>query len=103
MLFTAAANAATMTDRLGEAITLAIVGMLVVFTALCLTAVVIVLLNRWDDMRSPPEPGTPATDGPRTARSDQQRLIAVIAAAATAAIGAPVRVRDVQPAGRTTH
>lgn len=81
------------TSKLTDALTLMIVGMGVVFGALTILLAVVVLINRLTRETSAPSPSSPMQDG---------QLVAVIAAAATAALGKHVAVRDIQPAEKTS-
>lgn len=88
-------------DRLTEGLTLMLVGMLVVFTALSLTALVIAVLNRVDARFG--KPATSAADRTSASRKPQpQQLIAVITAAATAALAhQKIVVRSIEPVGNS--
>lgn len=87
-----------LSERLYESLTLAVVGMLVVFCALSVTALAIVLLNRLFG----------SVDTRQTAREESggiedARLKVVIAAAATVALGREVsitRIRSAKSLGR---
>lgn len=81
--------------RMGDAAALAVVGMLVVFFALCLTAVAIVLLGRTLGL-APEEPAGPPAPMRRSTKGDAH-LRVVLAAAATAALDRSVRVKRVRP------
>ncbi|MEX2672937.1 MAG: OadG family protein [Phycisphaeraceae bacterium] len=82
-------------EALELGLTFAVVGMLVVFTVLATIAVLISLLHRWSDGVDAKTALTTTAPAAATGEIDGQTL-AVIAAAATAAIHRPVRVRDVQ-------
>ncbi|MEX0654124.1 MAG: OadG family protein [Phycisphaeraceae bacterium] len=66
-------------------LTFAVVGMLVVFAVLSVLALVIAGLNRWSDRLDA-----------RTAEALDPQVVVVLAAAATTALGRPVRVRDLK-------
>ena len=92
---TLAQAASDKTQLLTDALALMVVGMLVVFTALTLTALAILLLNHWDRKTAPPQT---APTPPPTAQTDKHLIVVLAAAAATALIGKNVRIRDIQPA-----
>jgi Na+-transporting methylmalonyl-CoA/oxaloacetate decarboxylase gamma subunit len=78
-------------DRLMEGLALTVVGMLVVLTALSLTAMAIALLNRLLG-GDPGEQSEGVADRGSAHGIEDARLKVVIAAAATAALGRRVRI-----------
>jgi len=91
-----AQSASTLDSKLADALILMLVGMSVVFTALILLWAVIVAVDRLTG--APAEP----TRAEEAAPSEQPHLIAVLAAAATAALGRPARVQRVRFLGYET-
>jgi len=82
---------AVLDAKLADALTLMVVGMAVVFGSLVILLGVVTLLTYL---------AGPDKTPPKTFKkpADNTQLVAVLAAAATAALGKPVRVTDVQPA-----
>ena len=81
---------------IGEGAILTVVGMLVVFATLAGLGVLIALLGRWLKVhRRPAEQG--GSDRLPTAGGIDPRILAVLAAAATAATMKPVRLKRVTP------
>ena len=93
------AAATTRLDRLGQGVALMVVGMLVVFCALCLVAGTIALLNRFLGFKSHHgQQTTPVgATGLNQAPDSDARLRVVLAAAAAVAVGRAVRVHRVAP------
>ncbi len=90
-----------MWHRLGEGLSLMVVGMLVVFVALCLTATVIVCLNRIftsDAATSSTESDKPSTGG---ALDRDAHLRVVLAAAASVVAAQRVRIVKINSAKPT--
>jgi sodium pump decarboxylase gamma subunit len=93
----------TMGDRIVEALVLMGVGMLVVFSALMLLWLAIFVIDRLAERLQPapaakPAPAPPTTSAPRPTPQRQThdpQLLAVLAAAATTALGKRVRLRQV--------
>ncbi|MFA9478375.1 OadG family transporter subunit [Phycisphaerales bacterium AB-hyl4] len=81
-------------EALELGLTFAVVGMVVVFAVLGTIALLISLLNRWSDQLD--EKNAPAVTAAAPAGGIDSQTLAVIAAAATAAIKRPVRVREVK-------
>lgn len=88
-------------DRLMEGLALTVVGMLVVLTALSLTAMTIALLNRLLGGDPGEESGGVAARGGAHG-IDDARLKVVLAAAATAALGRRIRIDRVSVAQTET-
>lgn len=91
--------AAATDSKLTDALTLLIVGMAVVFGSLAVLLAVVALINRL--LHEAPAPGSAATARARAV--DDTELVAVLAAAATVALGRSVRVTDVQPVSENTR
>ena len=88
---------AAMAD-IGDGAVLTIVGMLVVFATLAGLGILIAVLGRWlKAHRHPIEQGD--TGRAPTAGGVDPRILAVLAAAATAATMKPVRLKQVTPLG----
>jgi sodium pump decarboxylase gamma subunit len=96
----------TMTARVNEALTLMAVGMLVVFGALILLWIAIFLIDRLSERLTPtpqpaqapkpaPTPPSQPKATPEPSAGQDPKLIAVLTAAATAALGQRVRLRRV--------
>ncbi len=92
-----------MWDLMLEGIALAVVGMVVVFCALCLTAVAMALLSRCMGEEDTPQSAPPARPTPGQAPSQSTldaHLKVIVAAASAVAIqrgGSAVRVTSVRP------
>ena len=91
-----AQSPSSLQNNLSEALSLMVVGMLVVFTALTLTALAIALLNFLD--RRAEGAGEPAGAGAQP-QSDQRRIAVIAAAAAVAVMGPGARVTSIERAG----
>jgi len=96
MVLLTLAQAAGRLSRLYEAATLMVVGMLVVFGALCLTAGAIALLNRCLGGQEEPE-SQPGSNAPGSKAQQDAHLRVVLAAAASVAVGRAVRVDKIVP------
>jgi sodium pump decarboxylase gamma subunit len=83
-------------DKLSAALTLMLVGMGVVFVALLLLWAVIALADRLIGVEAEREPAAEPQTAAAPGEVDAE-LVAVLAAAATAAIGQRVQIKNVQP------
>ncbi len=94
-----AAKHLDLSQRLEEALTLTVVGMLVVFTALCLTAIAIVLLKKLVGQDAATSARTPSRTAPAEGDGiEDAHLKVVLAAAAATALGRQVRINKITPA-----
>lgn len=85
-------------SKLTDALTLLIVGMAVVFGSLAILLAVVTFINAL--LRE--DPAAQSAAAPPIRATDDTQLVAVLAAAATAALGTSVRVTDVQPVSEKT-
>lgn len=85
----------------GLGVALMIVGMGVVFAALIAIWFTVALIRKFGEDRPGKTPAVESAPSPATPEVDNAHLVAVLSAAAVAAVGRPVRVRQVVLLGRS--